>query len=86
MSEQASNQDRGPSTALASIPRGTDAQFRVELAIYKGKRYVSFRQWNKTAGGEWLPDRLRGCSVRVRELDEVIAALSRARELVRAEP
>ena len=76
-----SDSDRGPSVRLATLSRGDTVAFHIEWATFKGKHYVSLRQWNKAADGSWRPDPKRGCSIKRGELASVIEALNKALEL-----
>lgn len=80
MSEATQN-DRGPSIQIAAIQRGDAAELRISLDEFKGHRYLSLRQWNKAPDGGFRPDPKRGCSIKLRELADVITALDRAAEL-----
>ena len=71
--------NRGPSVQIATLPRGDGVELRIELAEYKGHRYVGLRQWNKSVDGEWRPDGKRGLSIKLRELGDVIRALGSPR-------
>jgi hypothetical protein len=50
---------------------------RVSLDSYKGHPYVSLRQWRRDSRNpeQWWPDPRVGCSVRIHEIEEVVAAL-----------
>jgi hypothetical protein len=71
-------EDRGQ--RLATLARGQDEEFRVNLDEYQGRPYVSLRLWQRSQDGNFWPTR-KGCSVRIGELPDVIAALQRAEEL-----
>lgn len=64
-------------TLLATIKRGEDAEDRVELATYKGHKFVNIRGY-KFWGGQWHPDARRGITVRLRDLRALISALADA--------
>lgn len=59
---------------LAIIERGPDFQDRVELATYKGHKFVNLRGY-KRWGGEWHPDARRGITVRLRDIRTLVSAL-----------
>jgi hypothetical protein len=64
---------------LASISRKDGAEeLRVESKSYNGYPYIDLRVWFQSEGGEWRPTKV-GVTVKMRELDEVIAALTKAR-------
>jgi hypothetical protein len=65
---------------LASLPRGNDAELRVTLATYEGRPYCALRVWDRGSDGQFWPSK-RGCSVRLSEVADVIAALRRAEDL-----
>jgi hypothetical protein len=68
---------------LCTLARGPEKEFRAELSSWKGTRFVGLRQWNKALDGKsWHPDPKRGCSIRLSELDEMIEALAKARQIV----
>lgn len=66
------------SIQLAALPRGDAADLRAEWSEYKGHRFFSLRQWNRSADGSWRPDGKRGLTVKKRELAAVAEALNRA--------
>jgi hypothetical protein len=53
----------------------------VGLARYQGWRFVSFRIWNKGADGQYWPTK-KAVSVRLREIEDVIAALRSVEGLI----
>ena len=69
---------------LADIPRGDDGMLRLSLATFKGHEYVATRVWTLARDGSaWFPTRSGG-SIRLREIDDVVAALGKAKALVDA--
>jgi hypothetical protein len=62
--------------ALAEFNRGSWKRLRVRLKTYEGNPYVSLQLFEK----DW-PVKGRTLSIRLREVNEVIAALERAVEL-----
>ena len=72
---------------LDALPRADGFEaLRVSVKEYEGRPYVSLRVWvrDKNTGAMW-PTK-RGCSVRIRELPRVIAALQKAADLATAGP
>ena len=61
---------------LVAIPRGEEEQLRVTLDSFEGHKFVSIRVWQLGQGG-WWPTK-KGCTVRVREIGQVINALGQA--------
>ncbi len=66
---------------LATLERGDDEQVRINWATYEGHPYVSFRLWTRDQLGQWWPDKARGITVRLREIDQVVEALTSASDL-----
>lgn len=71
--------DRGE--RLGTFERGDSEELRVCWDEFKGHPYLSLRVWTRGTDGQWWPDKGRGCSVRVRELEGSAAVLARAVEL-----
>jgi Transcriptional Coactivator p15 (PC4) len=69
---------------LATIPRGRTEELRIALDEFEGRPYVALRLWAQGSDGGFWPVRGKGLSVRVKELDDVIAALGQARDLLDA--
>jgi hypothetical protein len=67
---------------LATLPRGQGAEMRLALAEYEGKPYVSLRVFERGSDGQLWPMRGKGCSIRISEVAEVIAALRQVEDLV----
>jgi len=68
---------------LATLGRGPDKQLRIRLKEYQGHRYIDVREWALSKDGAfWFPTK-KGGSIRTRELEHVIEALEKARELSR---
>ena len=74
--------EREEDVLLTTIARGANAEMRVALSSYKGHRFIGLRQWNRDGDGSWRPDPRRGCTIKLRELDEMRAALARAADLL----
>jgi hypothetical protein len=66
---------------LATLERGPVEQLRVTWARFKGWPFLSLRVWHCGSDGVWRPDRERGCTVKLRELDAFAQAVQVAREL-----
>lgn len=71
-------------TVLVDIERGTRNVLRVSYLAYRGHPYVSIWTWWYALERGWLPTR-RGATVRLSELDDVIAALEVVRSHIEAE-
>jgi hypothetical protein len=67
---------------LATLPRGKDAELRLTLAEYQDRPYVGVRIWERGSDGQLWPAKGKGCSIRIGELPEVIAALRQVEDLV----
>jgi hypothetical protein len=70
-------------TLLALVPRGRGELFRLTLATYDGHLYISARVFRQSSLGDWFPTK-KGMSIRLSELDQVIAALESAGDLAAA--
>jgi hypothetical protein len=81
-SETTSDPERGPSVRLLTALRGPTAELRVSLDEFKKRKYLALRQWNKS-GDRWLPDPRRGLSIKLREMEGLLAAINKAIELTR---
>ena len=57
-------------------------EFRISIDEFEGHPFVSMRIWAPVMGGPMGPVRGKTMSVRVRELDDVIEALSEARSIL----
>jgi hypothetical protein len=66
---------------LATLPRGNNAEMRINLASYQSRPYVSLRVWERGQDGNLYPSK-KGCSVRIGEVEDVIAALRQIEDLV----
>lgn len=71
---------------LTSLPRKEGEELRITLDEFtsdrgKSSKYVSLRIWFEGRGGAWLPGR-QGITVRARELDTTIEALTKARAML----
>lgn len=69
---------------LAALRRGESEELRISWDEYQGNPYVSLRVWARDRLGRWWPDARRGCSIRVRELQQVARAIEVARDLADA--
>ena len=69
---------------LASIERSATEEMRVSINEYKGKEYVDMRIYYTTDdGATWNPTK-KGITVAPERIDEVIAALNKAKETFEA--
>jgi hypothetical protein len=68
---------------LATFPRGDGRELRISMAEYQGHPYISLRVWMTGQDGQMWPVKGKGCSVRLREVPELLAALG---GLVRVRP
>jgi hypothetical protein len=67
-------------TRLATFNRGRgEEQLRVCLDTFEGHRFVSIRLWARGRDGNFWPTR-KGCSIRLRELPELVEVLGRLEE------
>lgn len=69
---------------LATMDRGRGVELRVSLDHYEDRPYVSIRLWERNREGIWWPTK-RGVTIRIRELGEVLAVLSRVAEVIGGE-
>lgn len=63
---------------ISTIERKEGEQLRLERRSYNGYPFLDLRVWFQGDDGEWRPTK-KGLSIKPRELDEVIAALTKAR-------
>jgi hypothetical protein len=59
---------------------GSEEEVRIALDTFNGNPYVSIRLWFRNRAGAWMPTR-RGCSVRLREIGDVVSALQSAERI-----
>lgn len=71
-------QERGE--RLVTLARSAFEELRVTWDEFKGHPYLSLRVWTRGTDGQWWPDRARGCSIRIRELEAFAAAIDTAIE------
>lgn len=57
--------------------RGPDCELRVDFDAFQGHPFVSLRLWSRGNDGQWYPTR-KGLSVRLKEADDLAAALREA--------
>jgi hypothetical protein len=68
---------------LATIDRGPNVELRIGLKEFKGHRFIRLQEWAVNPhNSQWWPVKGKACSVKIRELDAVIAALSKARLMI----
>ena len=71
------------SETLLALPRGEDAELRVQLRRYKGSRpFVDIRRWERSDGA--LRPTRQGVTVRMREITQVLGAISTAARRIAA--
>jgi hypothetical protein len=58
---------------------------RVTLSTFESRPYVSFRVWERGENNQLYPAKGKGCSVRIAEVVDVIAALRQVEDLVASE-
>jgi hypothetical protein len=63
-----------PGKVLARLPRPDGTELRVSEHLYEGRPFVRVAPWQQS-GGAWWPVKGKGCTVKVRELAQVAAAL-----------
>jgi hypothetical protein len=61
---------------------GRTTQLRVNWATFNGHPYLSLRVWALLDDGRWVPDSRRGCTVKLRELEEFRDAVQQALDIV----
>jgi hypothetical protein len=68
--------------AIAALPRSANCEFRIDVNLRYGKRYVSLGNWFKRKGGlGWW--RREAIHFAPDELDAVLVALHKARNVIR---
>lgn len=70
---------------LATFPRGMSEELRVNWAAYNGHPFLALRVWHCGMDGVWRPDRMRGCTVKLRELPAFADAVQAALDLATAD-
>jgi hypothetical protein len=70
---------------LATLPRGMSEELRVNWAAYNGHHFLALRVWHCGMDGVWRPDRMRGCTVKLRELPVFADAVQAALDLATAD-
>jgi len=63
---------------LATFQRGMSEEMRVNWSEYNGHHFVGLRVWHCGMDGIWRPDRVRGCTIKLRELADFSAAIQAA--------
>jgi hypothetical protein len=66
---------------LCTLRRSPDEEIRISWREYNGWPYLSFRVWHRNRQSRWWADPKRGFSVRLRDLEDVRAALEEATSL-----
>lgn len=69
---------------LATFPRGMSEELRVNWASFNGHHFVALRVWHCGVDGKYRPDRARGLTVKLRELDDFSRAIQEAVEMATA--
>jgi hypothetical protein len=63
---------------LATFPRGQGVELRVCLSEFKGRPFISLRQWEQDQRtGDWWPVKGKGCSIRLGEIAGLVEAIRR---------
>ena len=70
---------------LATFSRGMSEEMRVNWASYNGHPFLALRVWYCGMDGVWRPDKMRGCTIKLRELSEFAHAVHAAAELATAD-
>ncbi|MEM8971055.1 MAG: transcriptional coactivator p15/PC4 family protein [Pseudomonadota bacterium] len=70
-------------TPLLKVQRGELEELRISIDEFKGFPFINLRIWAKGDDG-WVPTK-KGATIRRRELQEVITALSRAEATLNGE-
>jgi hypothetical protein len=79
--------EQSPDVTLVTFDRSSREkpnceQLRLQVREYQGKRYVDVRAYYRPdADSEWRPTK-KGITIRAKELDAAIDALTQARELL----
>lgn len=69
---------------LATFARGMSEELRVNWSEFNGHHFVGIRVWHCGVDGKYRPDRTRGCTVKLRELEEFSRAIQAAVEMATA--
>lgn len=69
---------------LATFARGMSEELRVNWSQYNGHHFIALRVWHCGVDGKYRPDRARGCTVKLRELEEFSRAIQAAVEMATA--
>jgi hypothetical protein len=67
---------------IATIPRNSRDEIRIELGEYKGHEFVSVRIWTKSHDSEDVVPTKKGITVKPDQLAELITALKDAEKVV----
>ncbi len=65
---------------LGTINRSETEEIRINWSEFEGHPFFSIRMWKRYDDGTWWPDK-RGIAIRVRELPDLVVAISEAIEL-----
>lgn len=69
---------------LATFVRGMSEELRVNWSEYNGHHFIALRVWHCGVDGKYRPDRARGLTVKLRELDDFARAIQAAVEMATA--
>jgi len=69
---------------LATFQRGMSEELRVNWSEFNGHHFVALRVWHCGVDGKYRPDRARGLTVKLRELDDFARAIQAAVEMATA--
>jgi hypothetical protein len=61
---------------LATIDRGSHTELHIGPKEFKGHRFIRLQEWAVNPhNAQWWPSKGKGCSIKLRELEQVVAAL-----------
>src|SRR5687767_9654187 len=67
---------------LLTLSRGPNRELRVRWKTFKGHSYLDLREWSVNSyNGQWFPAKGKGITIKLRELEDVGAAIQAALKL-----